>query len=118
MLSPDIYYHPRTTSTASTAQYNTAQSTRATSSKASTRRSERDNNPGKSRRSWLAPACRRANVQLAVLSKRTKKSKSARPADGGVMREGFFLSVLSIWSIHAASGLFGGTMELLAFASR
>ena len=42
-------------------------------------------------------------------------------AAGGVMREGFactllFLSVLSISSMHAASGLFLWTTELLAFA--
>ena len=63
-----------------------------------------------SRRSWLAPACRRGYIQRAVLSKRTNKSKSARPTKknaGGVMREGFactllFISVLSISSIHAA----------------
>ena len=68
-----------------------------------------------SRRSWLAPACRRGYIQRAVLSKRTNKSKSARPTKknaGGVMREGFactllFISVLSISSIHAASGLLG-----------
>ena len=66
--------------------------------------------------------------------KRTKKSNCARPAKvynhcnhaqsslAGVMHEGFactplFLSVLSISSMHAASGLFSWTMELLAFAS-
>ena len=41
-----------------------------------------------SRRSWLAPACRRAYIPLAVFSKRTKKSKSARPTKntaGGVL---------------------------------
>ena len=42
---------------------------------------------------------------------------------GGVKREGFactllFLSVLSISFIHAASGLFWGAMQLLAFVSR
>ena len=64
---------------ASAAQLSTAQSTR-TSSKASTRRSERDNvSKQASRQRWLEPACRRAFVQLAVFSKRTKKSKYARP---------------------------------------
>ena len=32
-----------------------------------------------SRQSWLEPACRRAFIQLPAFSKRTKKSKSARP---------------------------------------
>ena len=71
-------------------------------------------------------------MQLSVLSKRTKKSKSAPPtitlnnsrsSTAGVLREGFactllFLPVLSISSMHAASGLFSWTLELLAFANR
>ena len=78
-----------------------------------------------SRQGWLQPACRRAFRQLAVFSKRTKKSGSARPTQmsnhsqrslADVMREGFactllFLSVLSISSIRAASGLFSWPMD-------
>ena len=84
------------------------------------------------RQRWLEPACRGAFTQLAVFSKR-KKSKSARPTKiynhcnhsqssllAGVMFacKLLFLSVLSIPSMHAASGLFSWTIELLAFASR
>ena len=34
-----------------------------------------------SRQNWREPACRRAFIQLVVLSKRTKKSKRARPTE-------------------------------------
>ena len=43
--SSDMYYHDRTSSTASTAQHSTAQSTLATSSKANTRRRVRQRKP-------------------------------------------------------------------------
>ena len=49
---------------------------------------------------WLEPACRRAFIQRAEFSKRTKKSKSAWPTkiynyshSASVMREPFCLSV-------------------------
>ena len=92
-----------------------------------------------SRHSWLQPACRRTLMQLAVLSRRTKKSKSARPTKNynnsqsslaGVMREGFafhskledvtlfFLSVVSSSYMHPSSGLLPSIMKLLALASR
>ena len=80
-------------------------------------------------RSWLEPACRRAFIKLAVFSKRRKKSTSARPTKNtqrvtkqlcrcDVACALLFLSVLSISSMHSASGLLSWTMELLAFASR
>ena len=61
----------------------------------------------------------------SLLCSQNEKSKYARPTKifgGGVMREGFactllFLSVLSISSIHVASGLFLGTIEPLAFGN-
>ena len=86
-----------------------------------------------------ASTCRRALVQYAESSKRTKKSKYARPTiicnyshSAGVMREGFAssfdlkniqhcsFSVLfqCISSMHAASGFLSWSMELLAFANR
>ena len=142
----DIYYHHHTTSTATTAQHSTAQrsqparqaanqvragqaqSTRATSSRSSTRWSGRDN-PGK--QTDLARASMSSSIQPAVLSNRTKKSKSAPSTKYcwcGVMRDRRvcllgtllqgFLSVLSISPIHAAFGGFLRTIhvELLALA--
>ena len=74
--SSDIYDHHRTTSTAQ--ECSIAQSTRATSSKASTLRSERDN-AGKQTELARASMSSSVYIQLPVCSKRTKKSKSARP---------------------------------------
>ena len=83
-----------------------------------------------SRQSWREQVSRRAFIQLAVLSKRTKKSKSARSTKNiynhsrsslaGVMREGkcLYFPCHSISYMHAASGMFSWTMELLAFVSR
>ena len=95
-----------------------------------------------SRQSWRELVRRRAYTQLAAFSKRRKKSKSARQkyatthksAEAGVMREGpTFISNLnetqhgsfspsflciSYEYMHAASGLFSWSMELLNFASR
>ena len=83
--------------------------------------------------SWLEPACRRGiylcsslrcqnerrNRNLPGLQKYTTFHKSSL-ADVmlHVTCTLLFLSVLSISSMHAASGLFSWTMELLAFASR
>ena len=67
----------------------------------------------------------RMYIQLAVLktNEEIKICSVYKNTAGGVMRKGFactllFLSLLSTSSTHAAPGLFSGTMELLAFASR
>ena len=65
MLSPSIVRYllpPCTASTASTAQCRTAQKVRADQS-ATTQAN---------RRSWLAPACRRAHIQLTVNERRNR----------------------------------------------
>ena len=124
--SSDIYDHHRTTSTAQ--QCSRAQSTRATSSKASTLRSERDN-AGK--QTELARASMSSSIYTVRCVLQTNEEieicSAYKTIAGGVMREGFAytllllsvsVSVPSMLSIHVASGLFLGTMELLAFASR
>ena len=89
-----------------------------------------------------ASTCRRALMQYAESSKRTKKSKYARPTiicnyshSAGVMREGFtysfdlnkirhvsfFLCVLSMCCVHSCGVrlvMLSWSMELLTFASR
>ena len=106
-----------------------AQTAPAQSTKASTCRPELDN---ASKKIWRTLSCRRAFIQLAAFSKRTKKSKSDLPTkiynhahratSAGVMREGFpFISNLhkiERAEMHAASGSVSWSTELLAFARR
>ena len=121
-------------STASTSQLSRAQSSLH---KAETQaRTDQSATTQASRQSWRKPACRRAFIQFAVFSKRTKKSKIARPTKiynlqsnlAGATREifdcistldcSFSPSFLCSSYVYAASRLFSWSMELLAFASR
>ena len=140
-----FYYTPlhqaqqRTTEN-NTAQQSTAQHSAKPAQAAKHVRADQSATTQTSRQSWLEPACRRAFImqQLVVFYTsavvETKKSKSAgstrkkiynnsRSSLAGMMYEGFactpfFLSVLSISSMHGASGFLSWTMELLAFANR
>ena len=128
MLSSSIY---RKHSTARRAWISPAHS-----SIASTRRSQRNN---ASKRTELARASASSSIYTDRCALQTNREIEPFPAydniqplsclAGGVMSEGFafvssqdttlvFLSVLSISYMHAASGLFSWSMELLAFASR
>ena len=66
------------TCSASTGQHSTAQ--RSPPAQAAEQvRADQSATTQASIQSWLEAACRRAFIQLVVFSKRTKKSKSARP---------------------------------------
>ena len=115
MLPPDIYYDNRVPQAPQTpqAQHSTAQRSQPAQQAAKQVQADQSATTQASRRSWLAPAYRRAYTQLAVFSKRTKKSKSARPAKILLVRcaKGLpvhYSCVLSISSIPVASGLFWG----------
>ena len=120
--SSDIYYHPGPQ--APQALHRAEQRSQPAQQSAKKVRADQSATTQASRRSWLTPACRRAHIQLTVLTNEVIKICSAyNNIAGGVMRGGFahtllYLSFLSFSSIHAASGLFLGTMELLTFASR
>jgi len=84
MLSPSIirylqYYNTTTVPQASQAQHSTAQRSQPAQQAAKQVRADHSAATQACRRSWLAPACRRAYIQIAVSSKRTNKSTYARP---------------------------------------
>ena len=84
MLSPSIirylqYYNTTTVPQASQAQHSTAHRSQPAQQAAKQVRADHSAATQACRRSWLAPACRRAYIQIAVSSKRTNKSTYARP---------------------------------------
>ena len=121
----DIYYHPRTTKYRkhSTVQHGAVNPRNKQQSKyAPIKARQRRQADGVGSRQHVVE---RMYIQLAVLktNEEIKICSVYKNTAGGVMRKGFactllFLSLLSTSSTHAAPGLFSGTMELLAFASR
>ena len=73
-----------------------------------------------SRQSWLEQACRQAFICTLRCVLKTKEEMEIFPAYSwcDVACTLLFFSAVSISSMHAASGLFSWTMELLAFESR